>query len=148
MMTGSRSQKWTHASLGIIGSAFVIFNLVRFNSVVDDAYISFRYLDNWLSGTGLVYNPGERVEGYTNFLWIVLLAPFRLVGLEAELTAFLLSVIFLILLFWAVFRTAEVLAGSTEAGWAAMLLALGSVPLTAWTTSGMETVCFASLLAL
>jgi len=40
----------------------------------DDAYISFRYARNLLAGHGLVYNPGERVEGYTNFLWTVLLA--------------------------------------------------------------------------
>ncbi|MFN0008413.1 MAG: hypothetical protein ACKVXR_10940 [Planctomycetota bacterium] len=40
----------------------------------DDAYISYRYARNLLDGHGLVYNPGERVEGYTNFLWTVLLA--------------------------------------------------------------------------
>ena len=40
----------------------------------DDAYISFRYARNLLGGHGLVYNLGERVEGYTNFLWTVLLA--------------------------------------------------------------------------
>jgi len=35
----------------------------------DDAYISFRYVRNFVEGRGLVFNPGERVEGYTNFLW-------------------------------------------------------------------------------
>jgi arabinofuranosyltransferase len=40
----------------------------------DDAFISFRYADNLARGRGLVYNPGERVEGYTNFLWTVLVA--------------------------------------------------------------------------
>ncbi|MGD8860806.1 MAG: hypothetical protein PVI30_12420 [Myxococcales bacterium] len=40
----------------------------------DDAYISFRYAQNLVDGHGLVFNPGERVEGYTNFLWTVLLA--------------------------------------------------------------------------
>ena len=33
------------------------------------------YARNWISGRGLVFNPGERVEGYTNFLWVALLAP-------------------------------------------------------------------------
>ena len=46
----------------------------RFN-VADDAYISLVYAKNWISGLGLVFNPGERVEGYTNFLWVALLAP-------------------------------------------------------------------------
>ena len=35
----------------------------------DDAFISFRYAENWARGLGVVFNPGERVEGYTNFLW-------------------------------------------------------------------------------
>ncbi len=41
---------------------------------VDDAFIGFRYAENLANGYGLVLNKGERVEGYSNFLWIVLLA--------------------------------------------------------------------------
>ena len=48
---------------------------------VDDAYISFRYARNLAHGHGLVYNAGERVEGYTNFLFTVLLAGGIRVGL-------------------------------------------------------------------
>ncbi len=43
---------------------------------VDDAYISFRYGKNLMNGNGLVYNKGEYVEGYTNFLWTIITAPF------------------------------------------------------------------------
>ena len=42
---------------------------------VDDAYISFRYAANLAHGHGLVFNPGERVEGYSNFLWVLMMAP-------------------------------------------------------------------------
>ena len=35
--------------------------------MTDDAFISFRYVRNLLEGHGLVFNPGERVEGYSNF---------------------------------------------------------------------------------
>jgi hypothetical protein len=31
-------------------------------------------------GNGLVYNPGEHVEGYTNFLWTVITAPFTVIS--------------------------------------------------------------------
>lgn len=44
--------------------------------VLDDAFISFRYAENFANGHGLVFNIGERVEGYTNFLWVMLLSPF------------------------------------------------------------------------
>src|SRR5690606_13954797 len=42
--------------------------------LADDAFISFRYAKNWAAGLGPVFNPGEWVEGYTNFLWMALLA--------------------------------------------------------------------------
>jgi len=45
-----------------------------FNATYDDAFIPFRYAANLVAGHGLVFNPGERVEGYSNFLWTVALA--------------------------------------------------------------------------
>lgn len=44
---------------------------------IDDAFISYRYAENLATGNGLVFNPGERIEGYTNFLWILLLVLVR-----------------------------------------------------------------------
>lgn len=52
--------------------------------ICDDAYISFRYARNLLDGHGLVFNPGEAVEGYTNFLWTLLCAAAMGLGLDAE----------------------------------------------------------------
>lgn len=46
----------------------------------DDAFISFRYARNLAELGALELNPGERVEGYTNFLWVVMLAAFQAVG--------------------------------------------------------------------
>lgn len=42
--------------------------------VVDDAFISLRHVANLLAGRGLVFNPGEVVEGATNLGWMALLA--------------------------------------------------------------------------
>jgi len=52
------------------------------DSVHDDIFISFRYARNLVDGHGLVFNPSERVEGYTNFLWTVLVAAGMAVGIE------------------------------------------------------------------
>jgi len=43
--------------------------------VCDDAYIAFRYASNLRAGWGLTWNPPpfQPVEGYTSFLWVVLL---------------------------------------------------------------------------
>ena len=62
--------------------------------LTDDAFISFRYAANFSAGDGLVFNPGaEPVEGYTNFLWVLLLAGFDAVGLSPETVAFPLSLL-------------------------------------------------------
>src|SRR5262245_52276707 len=45
-----------------------------FDYTSDDAYISYRYASNLADGVGLVWNPGEHVEGYSNFAWTALLA--------------------------------------------------------------------------
>jgi len=61
------------ARVALLGSPFLL---------LDDAFISFRYAGNLVAGQGLVFNPGERVEGYTNFLWTVLLAACHRAGLD------------------------------------------------------------------
>ena len=48
--------------------------------ICDDAFVSLRYAQNLVAGHGLVYNPGERVEGYTNLLWTLALAGALAVG--------------------------------------------------------------------
>lgn len=42
--------------------------------VTDDAFIDLRVVQHLLAGHGPVYNLGERVEAYTNPLWVLLLA--------------------------------------------------------------------------
>ncbi len=57
-------------------AAFLIVALVFLRAawVSDDAYISLRVLDNALHGTGLRWNPLERVQVYTHPLWLLVLA--------------------------------------------------------------------------
>ncbi len=47
---------------------------------VDDAFIVYRYARSLAHGAGFVFNPGERVEGVTCFLWTLVLVPFAAVG--------------------------------------------------------------------
>ena len=65
---------------------------------VDDAYISFRYGKNFISGNGLVYNTGEYVEGYTNFLWTVVTSPFTKIK-SIDISIFALSIGLLLSIF-------------------------------------------------
>ncbi len=60
---------------------------------VDDSLISFRYAQNLAAGHGLVFNPGTRVEGYSNLLWTLQLAAIARLGGDLERWATLLAVI-------------------------------------------------------
>jgi len=57
-----------------VATAVLLPHALYFNFVNDDAYISFRYAKNLAEHGQLVFNLGERVEGFTNFLWTALLA--------------------------------------------------------------------------
>ena len=59
----------------------------------DDAFISFRYVKNFVNGEGLVFNPGERVEGYTNFFWILLLSIFVKLGFDVIVISKVLGIL-------------------------------------------------------
>ncbi len=54
--------------------------------IQDDAFISFRYAYNLIHGHGLTWNAGSDVpvEGYTNFLWVLLVALGMFLGLDPE----------------------------------------------------------------
>ena len=62
------------------------------NFTQDDAFISYRYVKNFVNGHGLVFNPGERVEGYTNFLWIIILSIFAQLGLDMIIVSKVLGI--------------------------------------------------------
>src|SRR5262245_36057654 len=42
--------------------------------LADDALISLRYVQRFLHGLGLTWTDGRPVEGYSNFLWMMLAA--------------------------------------------------------------------------
>jgi arabinofuranosyltransferase len=71
-------------ALAIFAAGLAAFEIayVRLRGfLIDDVFISVRYAGNLVAGHGLVYNVGERVEGYTNFLWTLLLTPPLAAGL-------------------------------------------------------------------
>lgn len=64
--------------------------LMYWSWLEDDAFISYRYARNLVDGHGLVYNQDERVEGYSNFSWVLAAAVGMKAGLDpADLTRWL-----------------------------------------------------------
>lgn len=58
----------------------------------DDAYITFRVVENAIDGRGLTWNPDERVQAYTHPLWLFLLIAGRAITGELFYTATLLGI--------------------------------------------------------
>ncbi len=83
---------WRTAAM-LLTLGFSLVHQLVFSTVVGDAYVTFRYSHNLAEGVGPVFNPGERVEGYANFAWMVLLAlPRAMFGADVEATAVLFGV--------------------------------------------------------
>src|SRR5512143_1047682 len=79
-----RESPLTTAILVAIGlGAYCLQCLDYFSFTVDDVFISIRYAENVLRGHGYVYNAGEFVEGFSNWLWINLLVLAGLAGGES-----------------------------------------------------------------
>ena len=121
--------------------------------LTDDAFISFRYVRNLLEGHGLVFNPGEYVEGYTNFLWVLELAAlWGVFGLRPEQAAPWLSVActagtLATLLWWAT-HTPQ-LRHRQLVAWMALGLVCSSATFAVWTSGGgLETRQFTFFIVL
>jgi arabinofuranosyltransferase len=67
--------------------------IVRSAWIADDAYITFRTLDNWSLGYGPVWNIAERVQAYTHPLWMLLLACFHQLTGDLYYTSIALSLL-------------------------------------------------------
>jgi arabinofuranosyltransferase len=115
----------------------------------DDAYISLRYAHNFLHGDGLVWNPGERVEGYSNFLLVILVSGLGKLGVDLVPATRVIGVasFALLALFVAIgsFRWRR----GDETDHALWLLptifTVTSLPLIIWSMGGLETVLFTLL---
>ena len=118
--------------------AFLAYSSRRF--VTDDAFISFRYARNLLEGNGLVWNPGERVEGYSNFLWVLELAAiWAATGIPPEDVVWWLSAAFtvatLAAMAWWTWRLPGVRSRALV-WWMALGFLCASATFARWTSSG------------
>ena len=123
-------------------TAFLVNGEVFF-SLFDDAMISMRYAQNLAGGHGLVWNSGGgAVEGYTNFLWTLVMAFLHLLALPESkicLAVMLIGAGVLVANLMLVKSLAlRVSQNSFAATFASLILAAFYYPLIYWTLRGME----------
>jgi len=82
------------------GKALVAFFVVVFSVIVvrnawvsEDAYITFRTVENFVGGYGPTWNTVERVQTYTHPLWMLLLSAAYYVTHEIHYSSILLSIL-------------------------------------------------------
>ncbi|MBI4509205.1 MAG: hypothetical protein HY698_06190 [Deltaproteobacteria bacterium] len=136
-------------ALLVIGAALVAHSLY-FDFVCDDAYISFVFSRNFAEHNQLVFNLGDKVEGYTNFLWTLGLGLLMKVGIQPEFSSRALGTLFAMGTLLVVTRlAARSLASQPGARGEASLwhllpaaLLAASSGFACWASGGLETQMF------
>lgn len=124
-------------------AVFAGLGAVLWQFTIDDNFISYRYAKHLANGYGLVWNLGEApVEGFSNLLWVLVLAGVGRFGIDIPLAAKILSFIVggtVIAILPAFIRR---LTGSPDYDWAPSLLLSLSVPWLLWSVAGGEVTLF------
>lgn len=121
------------------------------NAGIDDVGVSYRYARHMAEGAGLAWNAGEEpVEGYSNLLWVLMLASGHLFGADIEVLSRVLGLAFGLATLLLVHRLALSLLDERQQAAAPLVPLL--VALTPawimWIMSGLEIALYSLLLVL
>ncbi len=133
-----------------IESTSVTVDGEKYYVLFDDAMISMRYAYNLAHGLGPVWNAGERVEGFTNPLWVGLMALVHLLPLPLSQTSLVVQwggAVFLAGTLYFVKRIVEHFTDDPFAMLGAVALTAFYQPLHSWALLGMEVSLLALLLS-
>lgn len=135
--------------LGCAAAALFVLALYRHRAFLhDDALISLRFARHFTDHGALEWNLGERVEGYTNFLHLVLTAGLMTIGIDPIDAVRAVNFAATAGLFWATWRGLRTLLPAAEddvlrAAGMFLVAAIPAIPL--WILGGLETVMAAAL---
>jgi arabinofuranosyltransferase len=134
---------WTAVALAIL-----LAHALSFRFVIDDAFISFRYAQNLVDGHGLVFNIGEKVEGYSNLLYVLLSAAGIRLGVDPLLWGRIWSTLAMGGLLALLPGIVRLLAPEENAhralpGQVAQMLTAFTGAVACWMLAGLETAFFA-----
>ncbi len=102
--------------------------------VADDAFISMRHAQNLVEGAGLTFNPGERVQGFTNPLWTLILALVRLISTNLFVFSFVAAGLGAVAIVWLLrVRTKSIYTATVV-----LVLLASSKAFVEYTSSGLE----------
>lgn len=142
---GLRLRRFPFFLAPLLGALVFLWRAVVFDRrfhgpyLIDDAYISLRHALNFVQGHGLNYNPGERVEGYTNFLYTLLMSLAFPLGISPEGWIKAIGIVSGMALVLALYLIARPLLGRPAAALLSVLAAIDP-RLAEFSTWGLEIV--------
>lgn len=135
--TSEPDPAWSGADsfLTVGASCLLLLLVTRHAWVCDDAYISFRAARHLAGGYGPNFNVAERVQAFTNPLWMLLHVPFEALSLDAYYATLGLSLL-------ATLATCLLLGFAFPAGQGRGAMAIGALGCSKafldYSTSGLE----------
>ena len=136
-----RNRRLVFASAAIV----VLIILIRNAWVCDDAYITFRTVDNFVHGYGLTWNVAERAQGFTSPLWLFVVSLAYAFSGEIYFTVLTISILITLAAIWIL--TTRIASDITIALLAVLTL-MFSKAFIDYSTSGLENALGYFLLAL
>ncbi|MGZ4705311.1 MAG: hypothetical protein ACXWCM_10615, partial [Acidimicrobiales bacterium] len=86
--------RWSGRALLLVPLVLALAMVLwRGPQLVDDAFITMRYSAHLAHGDGPVFNVGQQVEGFSDPLWMLILAGASLVGLPLPQVALVVGVL-------------------------------------------------------
>lgn len=140
-------------SLTLIVSLFLLtlHAIIYIPFTPDDAYISYQYAKRFSEGLGLTWTSGKPVEGYSNFLWVLLLSGCASIGCDIVQAARALGILCMASVVLALFAIPHRVGDTTKeelySNFGASLLFVSCGTTAAWAIGGLEQALLGALLA-
>ncbi|MEM8889295.1 MAG: hypothetical protein AAGD28_15060 [Bacteroidota bacterium] len=114
--------------------ALLLLVLYKTAWLSDDAFITYRYLDNFIQGEGLTFNKGHRVQAYTHPLWLFIHLPLYFLFDNIYYVGLIISCLFSLLAIYFFLNSLAL----KEPKIYALLLIISSTAFIDFSSSGLE----------
>ncbi len=150
----------TRTKIILLSSGFVFIAIIAFlrsnymyTTIVDDAYIFFRYAENIVDGYGFVWNINEQpIEGYSSFLYLTVLIFAKLLTIDLELFSIIFGVLTSTITLYFTFLIYQLIYNNQEDSELAKIITVVIIAISPaflyWSVTGMETSFYSMFLLL
>lgn len=150
----------TRTKIILLSSGFAFIAIIAFlrsnyiyTTIVDDAYIFFRYAENIVNGYGFVWNINEQpIEGYSSFLYLVVLIFAKLLTIDSEFFSIMFGVLTSSFTLYLTFLIYQLIYHNQEESDLSKIITVVIISISPaflyWSVTGMETSFYSMFLVL